>query len=165
MIGQFVFAFILITATITIYKQIQYLKNKPLGYESSGLVEIPHEGLLYPKYELLKSRLLQSGAVVNMTQSSSSITDKKSTIRGLAWEGMSDTDKNVDFDQVYTLDGFTETMNIKMLTGRDFSRKFASDTAGLLLSRKAVGVMRLKNPIGSRILYQGEQRTVVGVLA
>lgn len=162
-IGQFVFAFILITATITIYKQIQYLKNKPLGYESSGLVEIPHEGLLYPKYELLKSRLLQSGAVVNMTQSSSSITDKKSTIRGLAWEGMSDTDKNIDFDQVYTLDGFTETMNIKMLTGRDFSHKFASDTAGLLLSKKAVGVMRLKNPIGSRILYQGEQRTVVGV--
>jgi putative ABC transport system permease protein len=162
-VGQFVFAFILITATVTIYKQIQYLKNRPLGYDSSGLIEIPHEGLLYLKYDLLKSRLLQSGAVVNLTQSSSGITDKKSTIRGLAWDGMSAEDKNIDFDQVYTLDGFTETMNIKLLSGRDFSRKFASDTAGLLLSKKAVAVMRLKNPIGSRILYQGEQRTVVGV--
>ena len=162
-IGQFVFAFILITATITIYKQIQYLKNKPLGYESSGLVEIPHEGLLYSKYDLLKSRLLQSGAVVNLTQSSSSITDKKSTIRGLVWDGMSANDKNIDFDQIYTLDGFTETMNIKISSGRDFSRKFASDTAGLLLSKRAVAVMRLKDPVGSRILYQGEQRTVVGV--
>lgn len=162
-VGQFVFAFILITATVTIYKQIQYLKNRPLGYDSSGLIEIPHEGLLYLKYDLLKSRLLQSGAVVNLTQSSSGITDKKSTIRGLAWDGMSAEDKNIDFDQVYTLDGFTETMNIKMLSGRDFSRKFASDTAGLLLSQKAVAVMRLKNPIGSRILYQGEQRNVVGV--
>jgi putative ABC transport system permease protein len=162
-VGQFVFAFILITATVTIYKQIQYLKNRPLGYDSSGLIEIPHEGLLYLKYDLLKSRLLQSGAVVNLTQSSSGITDRKSTIRGLAWDGMSAEDKNIDFDQVYTLDGFTETMNIKMLSGRDFSRKFASDTAGLLLSQKAVAVMRLKNPIGSRILYQGEQRTVVGV--
>jgi putative ABC transport system permease protein len=153
----------LITATVTIYKQIQYLKNRPLGYDSSGLIEIPHEGLLYLKYDLLKSRLLQSGAVVSLTQSSSGITDKKSTIRGLAWDGMSAEDKNIDFDQIYTLDGFTETMNIKMLSGRDFSRKFASDTAGLLLSQKAVAVMRLKNPIGSRILYQGEQRTVVGV--
>jgi putative ABC transport system permease protein len=162
-VGQFVFAFILITATVTIYKQIQYLKNRPLGYDSSGLIEIPHEGLLYLKYDLLKSRLLQSGAVVSLTQSSSGITDKKSTIRGLAWDGMSAEDKNIDFDQIYTLDGFTETMNIKMLSGRDFSRKFASDTAGLLLSQKAVAVMRLKNPIGSRILYQGEQRTVVGV--
>jgi putative ABC transport system permease protein len=162
-VGQFVFAFILITATVTIYKQIQYLKNRPLGYNSSGLIEIPHEGLLYLKFDLLKSRLLQSGAVVNLTQSSSGITDKKSTIRGLIWDGMSAEDKNIDFDQVYTLDGFTETMNIKMLSGRDFSRKFASDTAGLLLSQKAVAVMRLKNPIGSRILYQGEQRTVVGV--
>jgi putative ABC transport system permease protein len=162
-IGQFVFAFILITATITIYKQIQYLKNKPLGYDSSGLIEIPHEGLLYLKYDLLKSRLLQSGAVVNLTQSSSGITDRESTIRGLAWEGMSANDKNIDFDQIYTLDGFTETMNIKMLSGRDFSRTFASDTAGLLLSKKAVAVMRLKNPIGSRIFYHGEQRTVVGV--
>jgi putative ABC transport system permease protein len=162
-VGQFVFAFILITATVTIYKQIQYLKNRPLGYDSSGLMEIPHEGLLYLKYDLLKSRLLQSGAVVNLTQSSSGITDRKSTIRGLAWDGMSAEDKNIDFDQIYTLDCFTETMNIKMLSGRDFSRKFASDTAGLLLSQKAVAVMRLKNPIGSRILYQGEQRTVVGV--
>jgi putative ABC transport system permease protein len=160
---QFVFAFILITATVIIYKQIEYLKNKPLGYNSSGLIEIPHEGLLYLKYDVLKSKLLKSGAIVNMTQSSSSITDRKSTIRGLAWEGTSPNDKNIDFDQIYTLDGFTETMNIKILEGRDFSRQFSSDTAGLLLSKKAADVMKLKNPIGSRILYQGEQRTVVGV--
>ena len=162
-VGQFVFAFILITATVTIYKQIQYLKNKPLGYDSSGLVEIPHEGLLYLKYDLLKSRLLASGAVISVTQSSSGITDRKSTIRGLAWDGMSDNDKNIDFDQIYTMDDFTETMNIEMIDGRDFSRKLASDSAALLLSEKAVGMMRLKQPVGSRILYQGEQRTVVGV--
>ncbi|RYE56518.1 MAG: FtsX-like permease family protein [Sphingobacteriales bacterium] len=139
------------------------MKNKPLGYDSSGLVEIPHEGLLYLKYDLLKSRLLASGAVISLTQSSSGITDRKSTIRGLAWDGMSDNDKNIDFDQIYTMDDFTETMNIKMIDGRDFSRKLASDTAALLLSEKAVGMMRLKQPVGSRILYQGEQRTVVGV--
>ncbi|MFP5079476.1 ABC transporter permease [Pedobacter sp. JCM 36344] len=162
-VGQFVFAFVLIIATATIYKQIQYLKNKPLGYKSSGLIEVPHEGLLYLKYDLLKSKLLKSGAILNMTQSSSGITDRKSTIRGLAWEGMSATDKNIDFDQIYTLDGFTETMGIKILAGRDFSRQFASDSVGLLLSEKAALVMRLKEPVGSRILYQGKQCTVIGV--
>jgi putative ABC transport system permease protein len=162
-VSQFVFAFVLITATITIYTQVQLLKNKPLGYESSGLIEVPHEGQLYLKYDLLRSKLLANGAIKSITQSSSSITEKKSTIRGLEWEGMSADGKNIDFDQIFTLEDFTKTMNFKILMGRDFDKNFASDSAGLLLSKKAVAIMGLKNPIGSRILYQGERRMVVGV--
>lgn len=162
-IVQFSFSIVLIAATITIYKQIQFIKNTPLGYRSTGLLEIPHEGLLYEKFNLLKTRLLSSGAVVGVTQSSGSISDKNSSIRGLGWDGMTESEKMVDFDQIYTTYDFIKTTNIKLLTGRDFNQKFASDTAALLLSKKAVEVMHLKNPIGARIFYQGDQRNVVGV--
>lgn len=162
-IVQFSFAVILIAATITIYKQLQFIKNRPLGYRANSLVEIPHEGLLYPKYDLLKAKLLSSGAVIAVTQSSSGLSHKDGSIRGLEWEGMSEADKVIDFDQIYTTYDFTKTAGIRMLAGRDFNRKFASDTAGLLLNKKALAVMGLKNPIGSRILYQGQKRTVVGI--
>ncbi|TCD26272.1 ABC transporter permease [Pedobacter psychrodurus] len=160
---QFSFSIVLIAATITIYKQIQFIKNTPLGYRSTGLIEIPHEGMLYEKFDLLKTRLLSSGAVVGVTQSSGSISNKNSSISGLGWDGMAESDKMIDFDQIYTTYDFIKTTNIKLLNGRDFNRKFASDTAALLLSKKAAEVMHLKNPIGARVLYQGAKRNVVGV--
>lgn len=160
---QFGFSVVLIAATITIYKQIQFIKNTPLGYSSNGLLEIPHEGLLYEKFNLLKTKLLSSGAVVGVTQSSGSISNKNSSVRGLRWDGMAEGDKMIDFDQIYTTYDFTKTVNIKLLEGRDFDRKFASDTAAILLSKKAVEVMHLKNPVGANIIYQGESRNVVGV--
>jgi putative ABC transport system permease protein len=164
-IGQFSFAIILIASTLTIYKQLQFIKNRPLGYNSKGLIEIPHEGLLYEKYDLLKSKLLASGAVVNVTQSSNSITKKESSIRGLEWEGMNESDKIIDFDQIYTTSDFIKTTGIRLLQGRDFNRKFASDTAALMLNEKAVQVMNLKNPVGAKVLYQGAYRTVTGVFS
>lgn len=160
---QFSFSIVLIAATITIYKQIQFVKNTPLGYSTTGLVEIPHEGLLYSKFNLLKTKLLSSGAISAMTQSSGSISSKNSTIRGLGWDGMSETDKLIDFDQIYTTYDFTKTANIKLVAGRDFSEKFASDSAALLLSKKAVEVMNLKKPIGTTVLFQGSKRMIVGV--
>lgn len=160
---QFSFSIVLIAATITIYKQIQFIKNTPLGYKSTGLIEIAHEGLLYEKFNLLKTRLLSSTAVVGVTQSSGSISNKNSSIRDLGWDGMSGSDKMIDFDQIYTTYDFVKTTNVKLLAGRDFNQKFASDTAALLLSKKAVEVMHLKNPIGASILSQGVKRNVVGV--
>ena len=160
---QFGFSVVLIVATITIYKQIQFIKNTPLGYRSNGLLEVAHEGLLYEKFNLLKTRLLSSGAVVGVTQSSGSISNKNSSIRGLDWAGMSESDKMIDFDQIYTTYDFTKTVNIRLLAGRDFDRKFASDTAAILLSKKAVEVMHLKRPVGTSIVYQGTKRNVVGV--
>ncbi|TKC06503.1 FtsX-like permease family protein [Pedobacter polaris] len=160
---QFSFSIILIAATITIYKQIQFVKNTPLGYDTNGLVEIPHEGLLYSKFNVLKTKLLSSRAVISMTQSSGSISNKNSTIRALGWDGMNESDKLIDFDQIYTTYDFIKTANIKLIAGRDFNEKFASDSAALLLSKKAVEVMDLKNPVGASILYQGAKRNIVGV--
>lgn len=164
-IVQFSFAIVLIASTITIYKQLQFIKNRPLGYQSNGLVQVPHEGLLYEKYDLLKSRLLASDAVVGVTQSSDGITSNESTIRGLEWEGMSASDKIIDFDQIYTTTDFVKTTGIRLLEGRDFSKEMASDSAGILLSQKAVKVMNLKHPLGAKILYQGSYRTVTGIFA
>ncbi|RZK43146.1 MAG: FtsX-like permease family protein [Pedobacter sp.] len=162
-VAQFSFSIILILASLTIYKQIQFIKNRPLGYESNGLVEVAHEGLLYTKFDILKSKLLASGAVVGVTQSSGSISNKNSSIGGLSWEGMNEEDKVVDFDQIFTTYDFLQTTGVNLVAGREFNRQFASDTAAILLSNKAVEVMKLKQPIGAKILHQGVNRTVVGV--
>jgi ABC-type antimicrobial peptide transport system permease subunit len=160
---QFSFAMFIITGTIIVYKQLQFIKNRPMGYNSDALVEMPMEGMLFQKYESLKNRLLQSGAVTAMCKTTSSISTQNSITSGLEWEGMSPSAKTLSFNQIITTDDFSRTTGIKMLLGRDFDKKISSDSSAILFNRTAVKAMNITDPIGKKVLYLGTKRTIVGV--
>jgi len=162
-VGQFSFAIILIIATLVIYRQLQFIKGRPVGYDRDLLVELPQEGLLWEKFEVYKSTLLKSGAVTAMCQSSGSIAKSGSNFWNFQWPGMAEKDKQIVFNQIATTYDFIETNGVKLVDGRDFSRSHASDTAAVLLSSAAVKIMGIKNPVGTRVKYHGVDVTVVGV--
>jgi putative ABC transport system permease protein len=160
---QFGFSLIVIVATIIIYQQLSFLKNKPLGYNASYLVQMPHEGNLYFKFDLLKDRLLTSGAIESICQSSGSIALANNKTVKPEWDGMTEIDKTVLFDQIYTTYDLVKTTGITLISGNDFSKARLSDKNGLLLNEAAVKTMNLLNPIGKRIRLNGELRQVIGV--
>ncbi|HMI03441.1 MAG TPA: ABC transporter permease [Pedobacter sp.] len=162
-VSQFSFTIILIIATLVIYKQIQYIKNRPVGFNANALVELPQEGELGKKFELFKTKLLQSGAVSSMYQSSISLSHHGSNFTDIAWPGMSQAQNTVLFNRIGTAYDFIKTNQVKLLQGRDFSERFASDTAALLVSASAAKVMGLKNPIGENVKIFGDKYTVIGV--
>jgi len=162
-VGQFSFAIILIIATIVIYKQIQYIKNRPIGYDINTLVQMPQEGELYGKYNLLKDRLIRSGAVTSLYQSSGTIANHTSSFSGMEWKGSTEADKGINFSQIATTYDFVKTTGLKLIAGRDFSEKFASDSAALLINTTALKLMNLADPIGQPVNYHGNKFTIVGV--
>ncbi|CAM4236132.1 FtsX-like permease family protein [Pedobacter westerhofensis] len=162
-VGQFCFAIILIISTIVIYKQIQFIKNRPIGYDINTLVQMPQEGELYGKFDLLKERLLRSGAVTSLYQSSGTIANHTSSFSGMEWKGSTEADKSIDFSQIAATYDFIQTTGLKLIAGRDFSKNFASDSAALLLNATAVKLMNLADPIGQPVMYHGNKFTVVGV--
>jgi len=162
-VGQFAFAVILIIATTVIYQQIQYIKNRPVGYQIDHLVELEQDGQLSNKFDLLKARLIASGAVTSVLQSSASITREMSGAAGCQWPGSSESDKLISFNTIATTYGFVKTTGIKLLYGRDFSPKLASDSNAILISHSALKVMNLKNPIGQIVSHHGDKNVIVGV--
>jgi len=162
-VGQFCFAIILIISTLVIYRQIQYIKNRPVGFDINALVEIPQDGELKGKYELLKSELLKSGAVSAMFQSSVSLSHHGSNFMDVAWEGMTKPANTVLFNQVATTYDFIKTNGIKLTGGRDFSKQFASDSVGVLISASAVKVFGYKNPVGRTVSAFGDKYHIIGV--
>ena len=162
-VGQFCFAIILIIATLVIYRQIQYVKNKPVGFDVNALVEMPQEGELKTKYEVLRSELLKSGAVTSMFQSSVGLSHHGSNFMDMKWEGMTQPENTVMFNQMATSYDFIKTNGIKLLQGRDFSDKFASDTNAVLVSSSAVKTFGYKDPIGKTVTIFGTNVTIIGV--
>jgi len=160
---QFSFAVLLITGTIVVYNQLQYLRNRPMGYNSTSLVEMPMEGMLFQNYDALKNRLVQSGAVLSMCKTTASISTQNSVTSGLEWEGMLPADKSLRFNQIITTNDFSNTTGVKMVIGRDFSKDIASDSSAIMLNSSAVKAMNLQQPIGKKVLYEGIRRTVIGV--
>ncbi|MBE5321694.1 ABC transporter permease [Pedobacter sp. MR2016-19] len=162
-VGQFCFAIILIISTLVIYKQIQYIKNRPVGFDVNTLVEMPQDGELKTKYELLRNELLKSGAVTSMFQSSVSLSHHGQNFAGIEWEGMLKATNNQMFNQVITTYDFIKTNGIKLTRGRDFSENFASDTSAVMVSASAVKIFDYKNPVGKTITIFGDKFNIIGV--
>ncbi|RNL55706.1 ABC transporter permease [Pedobacter jejuensis] len=162
-VGQFCFAIVLIISTLVIYRQIQYIKNKPVGFDLNALVEIPQDGELKTKFDLFKTEMLKSGAVTSMYQSSVSLSHHGRNFMDMKWDGMTKPVNTVMFNQVATSYDFIKTNGIKLLEGRDFSKKFASDTSGVMVSASAAKVFGYKNPIGKKITIFGTNANIIGV--
>ncbi|WP_131536611.1 ABC transporter permease [Pedobacter nototheniae] len=162
-VTQFCFAIMLIIATLVIYKQMQFIKNKSAGYNKQLLVEMPQDGELGPKFDLFKEQALKTGAVVAVNQSSQSITSISNWFYGLHWTGMEEKGAEIVFNRMQTKYDFVKTNGVEMVQGRDFSKNYASDTAALLLSTTAVKMMQLKNPLGTSVTLFGKRLKVIGV--
>lgn len=163
-IFQFSISVALIIGTIIIFQQIRYAKNRPLGYNKNGLITIdmatPN---LYGKYNLLKNELLNSGGAINMAEASNSATNIGAHLIGFEWPGK-DPNLNQEFSISWVTHDFGKTVGWHFNQGRDFSRQFSTDTAGMVLNEAAAQRMGLRNPVGETVKFNGDPYHVVGVI-
>lgn len=162
-VGQFCFAIILIISTLVIYRQIQYIKNRPLGVDINALIEIPQDGQLRPQFEVYKEKLLRSGAITSINRSSTKLAHHGSNFTDVRWPGMVQENNKTLFNKVEAGYDFIKTNGVKLIDGRDFSEKFASDSAAVLISASTAKLMNLKQPVGQNLVIFGDKRTIVGV--
>ncbi|WP_345028377.1 ABC transporter permease [Ravibacter arvi] len=163
-IVQFSFAICLILSSIVIYRQVQYVKNRPLGYENKGLIEFSPEGNLYQNFEAFRREAINANAIVDGTLSASGINESFGSTWGVTWPGQLPGEEKLMISQMATNYHFVSTMGLTLTQGRDFSEAYPSDSAALILNEAAVKMMRLEQPLGQTIKWQGTNRYVVGVV-
>jgi putative ABC transport system permease protein len=164
---QFCCSICMIIFATVVYKQIQYMKNKPLGFDQDNLVQEYRVGALmdYNKVKLFKSQLMQSGAVEDITLNSGSLTSKSLSTEAIRWPGQQ-ANEQVEIPFNFVDYNFTKTLGVKMVQGRDFSPAFGMDTMAVILNETAVKTMNLKNPIGKQIRNEdwAQTLTIIGVM-
>jgi len=161
---QFTVSVILIIGTIVVFQQIQFARNRPIGYSRNGLVMI---GLVTPDihnhFDAVKDELLKTGAVLSLAESESATTNVGSTNSGFDWKGK-DPGLAVDFPNTEVSVDFGKTVGWQFVAGRDFSKDFPSDSTAFVINETAAKYMHLKNPVGEIIRWDGQPFTVVGVI-
>jgi len=147
-VTQFTVSVALIIGTLIVLSQIQYSKERPVGYNKSGLIQIPimskdFEG----KYDLMRNEFRSSGGAIALASASSPSTQIWSNRSGFIWDGKTDGFQE-DFAWTEVSPEYVETTGMKIVEGRDFSRDFLSDSTAVLLNRTAIKYMGIEDPVG-----------------
>ena len=161
---QFTVSVTLIVGTTIVLRQIQHAKNRPIGYDRNGLITVTmNTPELYQNYNTLRDALIKSGGAVEMSTSSAPATDLNSQNGGFEWEGKDPNFKD-SFGTIAVTHDFGKTVGWQFVQGRDFSRKFSTDSSGMVLNETAVRYMGLKNPVGKIMKWNGKPFQIVGVV-
>jgi hypothetical protein len=161
---QFTVSVILIIGTITVFRQVQFARNRPVGYTREGLVSIHlMTKEVHEHFEAVKQELLSTGVITSMAESDSPLTQVWQTNGGFDWPGK-DPGMSVDFPNTGVSFDYGKTIGWQFKEGRDFSRDFASDSAAFVLNESAAKFMNLQHPIGTIIRWDGKPFKVIGVI-
>lgn len=162
---QFALSIVLILGTIVVSQQISYIQTKNSGYNRDNLVSVPLEGNLLNQnnYRLFKQEALNKAGIREITRISQVPVNMETGTSDLSWEGKNPQEKYL-FTWASVGYDFVETLDLQMVQGRDFSRNFASDSAGFIINEAALKLIGYENPIGKKITFWGSTATIVGVV-
>ncbi|MFC2128674.1 ABC transporter permease [Bacteroidota bacterium] len=164
---QFSLSIFLIICSISIFKQLNYLKNTNLGFKKDNIIWLPMTRELSEKYTTFQNLLYENQDIYSVTRANSLPAYHESGASGkdLFWEGKN-TDSNFSGIKVMGVDPeYLRTFDMEMAKGRFFSKEINSDiTGGFILNETAVKAMNLEDPIGKRISLWNMNGTIVGII-
>jgi ABC-type antimicrobial peptide transport system permease subunit len=166
---QFSVSVAFIIGTVVVMQQINHAKNRPVGYNKEGLIQIPTMSQDFTgKFELMRDEFLASGAAVEMSTSSAPTTSIWSNRSGFIWDGKTEGFQE-DLAWTEVSPEYARSLGLKIVQGRDFSREFASDSNAILINQTAVKYLGLSNPIGMVLKDDdeedpGEPLKIIGVV-
>lgn len=166
-VAQFSMAMVLISGCFTLVQQIFYLKNKPLGFDKEHMIVVPFlSDLLQHDFKTAKSELLKVPGVLEVS-ATSNIPGKQFNQHPV-WM-LNDLSQSIDVSEAYVDEDLAKTLNIKLISGRFFSKDSRTDSAESVIINQALAKQfNLADPIGQRmrIKRDGEnwERTIIGVM-
>ena len=162
---QFTVSIILIIGTIVVFNQVQYAKDRPIGYNVNGLMIVPLQtDNITKKYDAIRNDLINSGVVASISRSQTRITDGNSTNGGFTWQGK-DPALQENFKSLSVSPEFGKTVKWEITQGRDFDPALKSDSSGFIINEACVKYLGFKNPIGQTITWIGNGNyKIIGVV-
>jgi putative ABC transport system permease protein len=165
---QFSISVILIIATTIVYKQLQYVQNKALGFNKAHVLTMQYSTDLNKQYKAFRADLLKNAAIQEVGRSSYVPSDRVLSASGAAvLRGGSMQPIKIDLKFITTDCNFIPAYGMQMAAGRNYSPVFSTDTNNFVINEAAVQALGWGNPqkaIGKDLRYENIQGKVIGVV-
>jgi len=163
-IVQFSLSIILIISTVVVFRQMNFMENRDIGFVRENVFYAWMDGDVKPKFETFRTRLLAEPGIESVTASSQLPISVGNSTSNLKWEGMNPEERilfsniSVDFD-------FIQAMKMEMAEGRPFDRTRISDTSNYIVNEKAAEKFGFKTGTSDQDLTMWDRKgKIVGVV-
>ncbi|MEM6843052.1 MAG: ABC transporter permease [Bacteroidota bacterium] len=160
---QFVVSVGLIIGTLVVFHQINYAKNRSIGYNPDNLISIQGSEDIAQNFNALKQDLLTTGYVEAVARTSSPMTEVYNKWSDFSWEGK-DPESRIALEALMTGWDYEQAAGLTFTQGRPFSPEFSTDSNAVILNETALDVIGYDDPIGRTMTSGGREMTIVGVV-
>lgn len=164
---QFVISVVLIIATIVVFRQLEFIQNKELGFDKENIIVVKGGfGLDPQRTETMKEEFLRMPGVAAV---GSCNTTPGGLYQGVSFRKSGDNEK-LTGRQLVIDHNYVECMGMEILEGRDFQEEFA-DSSSVILNEAALKAMDIQDPLGKQIFSSNfnqedieQSFTIVGII-
>ncbi len=161
---QFSLSIGLVIGTFLVYRQLDFMQKKHLGYNQEHLVYFAERGEFWKSYDSFKTELQLNSDIVGITAASSIPTHTVTQTSGVGWEGK-DPDFNVLFTQFNVDYDYFETLQMEMAQGRAFSKDFPTDaTDSYILNETGARLTGIEDPVGKKFILWDKPGPIIGIV-
>lgn len=144
---QFAASAVLIILTLTVWRQIDYMKNKDLGIDINNVIGLalpstPIDQAYIANVDNLKTELQRYPGIKSVA-GSLYVPGSDPLLRRLAWRENTDSREGKILSVIFVDYDFLPTYRIELLAGRNFSREFGADTGCVILNQEAARLLGL----------------------
>jgi ABC-type antimicrobial peptide transport system permease subunit len=162
-IVQFALSILLISGSLIIYHQLNYMRNRSLGYDKENIIYFSKDRL-GDQFEAFRTEILKNPRIINATAVTNLLTNGRMfTNSRWQWEGKNPEEElllaatGVDYD-------FFETFKMEMAEGRGFLKEFMTDTAAWVVNETAAAMMGFDAAVGKQLSIGEYTGSIIGVV-
>jgi len=164
---QFTIAIILISGTLVLHGQIEFMRNKDLGFNKEQVISIPLNGKKnsYSVVNLLREELKGNPDVLSVTGADNNLGlgrdgSLSNSMMGFDYKGRGVVTSAITVDYDYA-----KTLDLEVLKGRTFDRDFAVDSLSLVINETMAKQLGEEDPLSITIpMDDNVTYSVVGVI-
>ena len=160
-IFQFSLSITIITCTVVVLRQLDFMTNSRLGFDKENIVCLKIKGDISSRYDGFKQQLLNNPDILSLCRSEPMDRRSIGSTEGIDWPGHVG---KFSIKMLHTDCDFAATYKIGMHAGRFFSEAFPSDkTTAYVLNQAAVAAMGIDSPIGHELTVWYRKGRIIGV--
>ncbi len=160
---QFTLSVIMIVSVFVVYKQIEFVQNKNLGYEKDNVLYFKKLGLKNENLETFLSETRKLPGVLHASSIGHNMTGHVASTQGVLWPGKAPNDIT-EFEMMPINYDMLELMGIEMKEGRKFSSDFATDIDKIIFNEAAIEHMGITDPLGKVVRLWDKECEIIGVV-
>ncbi len=160
---QFTISIILIVSVVVIYKQIDLIQTKNLGYNDENIISFKSSGRLLNQTETFIKEVKKISGVTEATSFGHDLVGNHGATTGVEWPNKQ-VGGEIEFNNLEVGYNWLELLEIELAEGRTFSEDYTTDNRNIIFNEAAITAMGLENPVGQVIKLWGQERRIIGVV-